>query len=63
MSLLKISLILSSAAAIQVSLTPPNPSSSNEVVTGSFNERILQVLIKYGLPFARVYMHINCHES
>jgi hypothetical protein len=55
MSLLKIPLILLSAAALQVSLTPPNPSSTNEVVRNTSNERTLLLLIKYGLPYAKVH--------
>jgi hypothetical protein len=55
MSLLKIPLILSSAAAMQVSLTPPNPSSIDEVVHNTSNERTLLWLIKYGLPYAKVH--------
>jgi len=63
MSLLKIPFILSSAAAIQVSLTAPNPSSSNEVVHNTFNERILLLLIRYGLPFAKgLYWAISFAE-
>jgi len=63
MSLLKIPLILSSAAAMQVSLTPPNPSSINEVVHNTSNERTLLWLIKYGLPYAKgLYWGISFAE-
>ncbi|OAX35977.1 hypothetical protein K503DRAFT_745133 [Rhizopogon vinicolor AM-OR11-026] len=63
MSLLKIPFILSSAAAIQVALTPPNPSSSNEVVRNTFNERVLIRRIRYGLPFAKgLYWAISSTE-
>jgi hypothetical protein len=55
MSLLKIPLILSSAAAMQVSLTSPNHSSSNEVVSNPLSERIMRRILKYGLSFAKVH--------
>ena len=55
MSLLKIPLVLSSAAAMQVSLTSPNHSSSNEVVNHPLSERIMRRLLKYGLSFAKVH--------
>ncbi|OAX43339.1 ICMT-domain-containing protein [Rhizopogon vinicolor AM-OR11-026] len=63
MSLLKIPLILSSAAAMQVSLTPPNHSSSSEVIRNPISERIMLRLIKYGLFFAKgLYWVISVTE-
>jgi len=57
MSLLKIPLILLSAVAIQISFTPPNHSSGNEVVHihNMLSERILLHIEKYGLSFAKVH--------
>jgi len=55
MSLLKIPLILSSAIAVQISLTPPNaPPSNKELVYNTFNEWILTQHVKYGLSATKV---------
>jgi hypothetical protein len=56
MSLFKIPLILSSAAAMQVALTAPNHSSSDEIVCSTLSERLLLLLHKYGLTFAKVHI-------
>ncbi|OAX43331.1 ICMT-domain-containing protein [Rhizopogon vinicolor AM-OR11-026] len=53
MSLLKLPLILSSAVAMHVSLTRPNQSSSSEVVCNTLSERIMLLLLKYGLSFVK----------
>ncbi|KAG0702664.1 Isoprenylcysteine carboxyl methyltransferase family-domain-containing protein [Suillus ampliporus] len=53
MSLLKIPLILSSAIAVHVSLTPPNHPSNNEVVRQTLVEWIIIKDVKYGLPLAK----------
>ncbi|KAG2153579.1 uncharacterized protein EDB93DRAFT_1239784 [Suillus bovinus] len=49
-SLLKVLLILSSAIMQQVSFTPPNVPSSNEIIRPTFNERVFTRLIIYGFP-------------
>jgi len=58
MSLLKIPLILSSAIATQVSLSPPSSPSSNEVVRRTLNEQIIIWHVKHRLLFARVTVHL-----
>jgi hypothetical protein len=57
MSLLKIPLIPSSTTALQVAFTPPNLSSSNDVIHDTPNEQNLLGLITYGLPFAKVHIY------
>ncbi|KAG2153580.1 uncharacterized protein EDB93DRAFT_225259 [Suillus bovinus] len=47
---LKVLLILSSAITQQVSLTPPNVPSSNEIIRQTFNELVFTRLIIYGSP-------------
>jgi len=57
MSLLKIPLIVSSAIAVHVALSPPHAPPKNEVVHDTFNEWIIIQHIKYGLPIAKVPVH------
>jgi len=54
MSLLKIPLIVSSAIAVHVALSPPHAPPKNEVVHDTFNEWIIIQHIKYGLPIAKI---------
>lgn len=63
MSLLKIPLILSSAVAVHVALTPPHAPSKNEVVHDTFNEWVIIQHVKYGLPIAKiVYWAVSLAE-
>jgi hypothetical protein len=57
MALLKIPLILSSAVAVHVALTPPHAPSKSEVVHDTFNEWVIIQHVKYGLPIAKVPVH------
>ncbi|KAG2112102.1 Isoprenylcysteine carboxyl methyltransferase family-domain-containing protein [Suillus clintonianus] len=54
MSLLKVPLILSSAIAVHISLTPPNHPLNNEVVHQTLIEWIIIQDVKYGLPLAKI---------
>ncbi|KAG1891972.1 hypothetical protein F4604DRAFT_1696661 [Suillus subluteus] len=63
MSLLKIPLIISSAVAVHVALSPPHAPPKNEVVHDNFNEWIIIQHIKYGLPIAKiVYWGVSLAE-
>jgi len=57
-SLLKVPLILSSAIAMHVALTPLHSASSDDnVVLDTFNEFIITLHVKYGLTMAKVPLH------
>ncbi|KAG1893461.1 uncharacterized protein F5891DRAFT_1196409 [Suillus fuscotomentosus] len=63
MSLLKIPLILSSAVAVHVALTPPHAPSKSEVVHDTFNEWVIIQHVRYGLPISKiVYWGISLAE-
>ncbi|KAG2138052.1 uncharacterized protein EDB93DRAFT_1090832 [Suillus bovinus] len=63
MSLLKIPLILSSAVAVHVALTPPHAPPKNEVVHDNFNEWVIIQHVKYGLPISKiVYWGVSLAE-
>lgn len=62
-SLLKIPLILSSAVAVHVALTPPHAPSKSEVVHDTFNEWVIIQHVKYGLPTAKIiYWSVSLAE-
>ncbi|KAG1805201.1 uncharacterized protein BJ212DRAFT_1486503 [Suillus subaureus] len=64
MSLLKIPLILSSAVAVHVALSPPHAPPKSEVVHDNFNEWVIIQHIKYGLPIAKiVYWSVSLAET
>ncbi|KAG2128983.1 hypothetical protein DEU56DRAFT_741644 [Suillus clintonianus] len=64
MSLFKIPLILSSAIAVHVALTPPHAPAKSEVVHDTFNEWVIIQHVKYGLPIAKIiYWGVSCAET
>lgn len=63
MSLLKIPLILSSAVAVHVALTPPHAPSKNEVVHDTFNEWVIIQHVRYGLPISKVPVYDRPQSS
>lgn len=62
-SLLKVPLILLSAITLQVSFTPPNVPSSNEIIHQTFNEWVLAQFIRYWLPVMKaIYWAVSFTE-
>ncbi|KAG2050316.1 hypothetical protein BDR06DRAFT_892074 [Suillus hirtellus] len=62
-SLLKVSLILSSAITQQISFTPPNIPSSEETIPKTFNERVFTGFMIYGFPFMKaIYWIVSLAE-